>query len=153
LSDWRSELGFTVRDEAATESRSRAIALIAELIEALTDGQPQVETIDDAGTFEFGKVRLDPRMREATRDGAVIELSPLEYELLLALALRSGAPVSREVLASTVWHGKLPQNSRTIDQHIGQLRKKVEDKPSNPAYIVTVPKYGYRLLGNWVRAR
>jgi hypothetical protein len=42
LSDWRSELGFTLRDEAATESRCRAIALIAELIEALTDGQPQV---------------------------------------------------------------------------------------------------------------
>ena len=70
--------------------------------------------------------------------------------MLLALAMGNGAPVSRQALATVVWHDDLSRASRTIDQHIGQLRKKIEDVQSKPRHLVTVTKYGYRLIGSWL---
>lgn len=128
--------------------RTRAIALIAELIEALTLDETNA-AVDDEARFESGEVIINPRMREVTRNGSRIALSPREYELLLALAAGNSAPVSRELLAKTVWQTNLSADSRTIDQHIGQLRKKIESRPAHPTHIITVPKFGYRLIGTW----
>ena len=133
--------------------RTRAIALIAELIEALTLDESRVTTVNDEGMFESDEVIINPRMREVTRNGTRVALSPREYDLLLALAAGNSAPVSREVLAKAVWHGKLSPESRTIDQHVGQLRKKLESSPAHPTHIITVPKYGYRLIGAWLPAK
>jgi DNA-binding response OmpR family regulator len=151
--NWDTELEAVLPGLGEVNSngrRTRAIALIAELIEALTLDESRVSTANDEGTFESGEVIVNPRMREVTRNGTRVPLSPREYDLLLALTAGNSAPVSREVLAKAVWQGKLSPESRTIDQHIGQLRKKLESRPAHPTHIITVPKYGYRLIGAWL---
>ena len=85
-----------------------------------------------------------PRAR-VTRDGAPVDLAPLEFDLLLALCDRRGA---RGRAARAAARGVGPQAavvSRTVDTHIAELRRKLEHDPAHPRHILTVRKAGYRL--------
>ena len=77
--------------------------------------------------------------------GTAVELAPLECDLLLALLGRRGAAVSRYELLTEVWGHAGRVQTRTVDTHIAQLRRKLEADPSRPEHIVTVRKFGYRL--------
>jgi two-component system alkaline phosphatase synthesis response regulator PhoP len=74
-----------------------------------------------------------------------VPLAPKEYDLLLALLERDGAVVTRFDLMNSVWSYQADVSSRTVDTHIAELRRKLEDNPSQPQYILTVRKAGYRL--------
>ena len=74
-----------------------------------------------------------------------IRLRPKEYELLMALVARNGGVISRTELLHQVWGYKAGVVSRTVDTHVAELRRKLEDDPSRPRYVVTVPKSGLRL--------
>jgi DNA-binding winged helix-turn-helix (wHTH) protein len=100
--------------------------------------------------FVFGPVELDPKFRVVTKRGAPVKLTYMEYELLLALAQREGAPVPKLVIRREVWGDTITLDSRSIDQHIHELRHKLEDTPSTPAYVRTVVKVGYSLKGEWL---
>ena len=100
-------------------------------------------------SFVFGDVEVDERMRRVTRGGVPIALTPREFELLLAMAKTDGA-VSKHYLLDEIWRNSIAPSSRTIDQHISELRRKLEPNPSHPQYIITVQRYGYRLEGRWV---
>jgi two-component system response regulator MtrA len=100
---------------------------------------PQLEKI------EIGDILIDRSAHIVSRSGRDVGLSPKEYDLLLALALRVDTAVPRAVLMKDVWNYQSPVSSRTLDQHIAQLRKKIEDDARDPNYIVTVTKFGYRL--------
>lgn len=76
-----------------------------------------------------------------------MHLTPREYDLLLALARRDGAPAPTEELVREVWKRGLEPGSRTLSQHVLALRRKLESNPSAPRYITTVSKIGYRLEG------
>lgn len=93
----------------------------------------------------IGDILINRNAHTVTRSGRELCLSPKEYDLLLALALRIDTAVSREHLLKEVWNYENPVSSRTLDQHVAQLRKKIEDDARNPNYIVTVNKFGYRL--------
>ena len=93
----------------------------------------------------FGAVTVDPGTRTVTRDGAPVPLRPKEYELLLALLRREGTVVSRLELLKDVWGYQDDVLSRTVDTHVGELRRKLEADPANPRLILTVRKAGYRL--------
>jgi two-component system, OmpR family, alkaline phosphatase synthesis response regulator PhoP len=80
------------------------------------------------------------------KNGRPVELSPKEYELLLALVQRPGQVVSRAELLKTVWGYHASVVSRTIDTHIAELRRKLEPNPASPRHITTVWKTGYRFL-------
>lgn len=136
-------------DRLSRTRRARTIALIAKLLDTLKLDLVEPAPQSTHGNFEFGTIVIDPRMRQVKRDGEHIDLSPREYDLLLALALAEGAPLARETIAASVWRESLSPDSRTIDQHIGQIRKKLEREPANPSFILTVPKFGYRLTGSW----
>jgi two-component system alkaline phosphatase synthesis response regulator PhoP len=69
--------------------------------------------------------------------------------LLIALARRSGIPVTRSQLEREVWKAELPPRSRTLDQHIVELRRKLEDDPKKSKYILTTRKFGFRCVGKW----
>ena len=84
-------------------------------------------------------VRLDEH--RVLRDGQEIPLKPLEFELLVMLAKHKNTAISREDLLSLVWGVNYLGETRTVDVHIGQLRKKLGLQKQ----IVTVPKIGYRL--------
>ena len=99
----------------------------------------------------IGDIVIDRAAHAVSRNGEPVGLSPKEYNLLLALAVRSNTAVSREHLMREVWNDEAPATSRTLDQHISQLRKKIEDNPAHPDYIVTVSKYGYRLSARRMR--
>jgi two-component system response regulator MtrA len=97
-----------------------------------------------SGTLAFGDVVVDPAARSVTRRGDSISLSPKAFDLLLSLIRRRGRVASRRELLREVWgYGPLVL-SRTVDSHIAELRRRLEDDPGNPRHIVTVFKVGYR---------
>lgn len=93
--------------------------------------------------LSFHHLRLDPETRLAWKDDTLLDLTPIEFELLHALARHRGV-LSREQLMEQVWGADFYGDDRTVDVHIGRLRKKVEDDPANPALILTVWGVGYR---------
>jgi len=74
-----------------------------------------------------------------------VALTPMEFDLLLALVKRKGAVVSRLDLLKEVWGHVSTVLTRTVDTHVAELRRKLEDDPSQPKYILTSRKAGYRL--------
>ncbi len=98
------------------------------------------------GVMNFGEVEVSSPTRTVVRAGESVELTPKEFDLLVALLGRRGAVISRQELLKEVWgYGNADINTRTVDVHLSELRRKLEDDPSNPRYILTVRKAGYRL--------
>jgi DNA-binding response OmpR family regulator len=98
--------------------------------------------------YRFGEIEVDPGPRTVTRDGEAVDLTPKEFDLLMALLRRRGAVATRFELLKDVWrYPNADVLTRTVDVHIAELRRKLEDDPSNPRHILTVRKAGYRLDG------
>jgi two-component system, OmpR family, alkaline phosphatase synthesis response regulator PhoP len=93
----------------------------------------------------FGDVVVDRTSRTVLRAGASVDLAPKEFDLLIALLARRNAVVSRLELMKNVWGYADSVVTRTVDTHIAELRRKLEDDPSVPVHILTVRKIGYRL--------
>jgi len=94
----------------------------------------------------FGDVEVNPASGTVLRDGETVTLAPKEFDLLVALLRRSGAVATRRELLREVWEYANPQiETRTVDVHIAELRRKLEADPANPRHILTVRKKGYRL--------
>jgi DNA-binding response OmpR family regulator len=94
-----------------------------------------------------GPIRIDLLRREATRDGEVLPLKPKEFDLLVCLMRNKGRLLTRGQLLESVWHYDGFDQTRTVDVHIGRLREKIEERPSSPAWIITVRGSGYRFAG------
>ena len=92
----------------------------------------------------FGDVEVDFAARTVTRCGKPCALTPKAYELLLALIKRDGAVAGRNDLLKEVWGYGAFIMTRTVDTHIAELRRKLEENPAEPRHIVTVWKVGYR---------
>jgi two-component system KDP operon response regulator KdpE len=88
---------------------------------------------------------VNPVTRVITRAGRPVTLRPKEYDLLGALLRREGGVVGRAELLREVWGYHESVLSRTLDTHIGELRRKLEPDPAVPRHILTVRKAGYRL--------
>lgn len=101
---------------------------------------------DDAAVVT-GNLEVDAAARTVRRDGVEVELAPRELELLLALIKNRGKVVSREQLLAEVWGHAGKVVTRTVDTHIAELRRKLEDDPSRPRFILTSRKAGYRFAG------
>ena len=101
------------------------------------EGEPTIEG--------FGEVELNTAARTVTKRGAAVALTPKEFDLLLALLRRRGAVASRLELLKDVWGHQAEVMTRTVDIHVAELRRKLEDDPSTPKHILTVWKAGYRL--------
>ncbi len=99
--------------------------------------QPRVEN----GQRRVGPLTLDPRTRRVHLDGREIELTPKEFDLLAALMEEPGVVVSRRRLAEQVWESTWYTHSRTVDVHVGALRRKLGDA----AWVETVRGIGFRL--------
>ena len=91
-----------------------------------------------------GRVELDPAARIARVDGRELDLSRKEFDLLAALMRRAGRVVTREDLMAEVWDTNWFGSTKTLDVHIGWLRRKLADDSSNPTYIETVRGVGFR---------
>lgn len=99
----------------------------------------------NGGVERFGEVEVDPAARTTRLRGEEVSLTPKELDLLLALLRRNGAVATRLELLEEVWDHRAAVMTRTVDMHVAELRRKLEDNPSDPRYILTVWKSGYRL--------
>ena len=95
----------------------------------------------------FGTIQVDPATRRVYRAGQAVALRPKEYDLLTALLRRQNRVATRLELLQEVWGYHESVTSRTLDTHIGELRRKLEDDPGHPRWIITVRKAGYLLQG------
>ena len=89
-------------------------------------------------------MRLDPATRQVWRDGVEVSLSRKEFDLLHALMRRAGHVVSREDLMAQVWQTTFFTSSKTIDVHLGWLRRKLGDNAQRPVLITTHRGRGLR---------
>jgi DNA-binding response OmpR family regulator len=96
-------------------------------------------------TVRFGDVEVDPGSRLVRRKGEEVQLTPKEFDLLWALLRRNGSVAARLELLAEVWGHRAAVMTRTVDMHVAQLRRKLEEDPAAPRHIVTVWKAGYRL--------
>lgn len=94
--------------------------------------------------FEVQGVRLDPTTRRAWCGDAEVTLSRKEFDLLHALISRAGEIVSRDDLMRDVWHTTFWTSSKTIDVHLGWLRRKIGDDTRAPHLITTIRGKGLR---------
>jgi DNA-binding response OmpR family regulator len=114
-------------------------------VEALLRRASAPATNGGAVTERFGEVDVDVPSRLVRRRGEEVALAPKEFDLLLALLRRRGAVVSRLELMKEVWGYRAAVVSRTVDTHVSELRRKLEDDPARPRHLLTVRKAGYRL--------
>ena len=92
----------------------------------------------------FADLRIDPAARRVEIDGRDVELTPIEFDLLLALARHHGRVLSREQLIEQVWGYDYYGDDRVVDVHIGRLRKKLDSAGDLGKRIATVRGVGYR---------
>lgn len=91
------------------------------------------------------QLRLDLSAHMAWKNELLLDLTPLEFELLHVLMRHHGRVLSREQLIEQVWGYDYFGDDRVVDVHIGRLRKKLDDDPTQPSLIATVWGAGYRL--------
>lgn len=120
------------------------LELLARVEALLRRSQPHPDGAEHE-TYRFGDVEVDVEAQSVIRAGTVVPITHREFSLLLALLRRRGAVVSRYDLLREVWGHRGAVLSRTVDTHIMELRRKIEDDPTEPRHIITVRKSGYRL--------
>lgn len=96
------------------------------------------------GILTIGDLVIDVTGHEVRRGDQIINLTPLEFELLLALALKPQQVFTREMLLEQVWGYHYKADTRLVNVHVQRLRAKVELDPDNPRIVMTVRGVGYR---------
>lgn len=118
---------------------------LLELLERVRQLVRRGWTGEDEALIRFGTVEVDLDRRTVVRAGSSVSLTPRAFDLLVALSSKNGAVVSRLDLLREVWGHRGAVLTRTVDAHVSELRRKLEDNPSDPQHILTVWKIGYRL--------
>lgn len=98
-------------------------------------------------SFNNGELVIDHDKREVKLKNVEIGLTPIEFDILTILSANPGIVLSRETLIDRVLGPDFEGVDRTIDVHIKNIRKKIEDDTKNPSYIITVFKLGYKFGG------
>jgi len=127
---------FLARPVSAVELIARVRALLRRLREYCAASEAMLD---------LGDVTVDCERHEVTVRGQAVALTPKEFDLLRELARGAGDLVERDDLLERVWGYEDAVTGRTLDVHVGRLRKKIEADPSQPRLIVTVPRVGYRI--------
>jgi len=135
------ELGaddYITKPFSVREFRSRVKALLRR------SAMARDETEEEGGVVEHGELRIDPLKRSVTVGGEPVELTFVEFEMLLAMAASPGRVWSRDQLLGQVWGSSDYRDPRTVDVHVRHLREKIETEPGSPEYLLTVRGVGYR---------
>ena len=102
----------------------------------------EVETL-----YRIGTAEIDFTHHIVTKNGVIVEFTAKEFELLKCFVHNSGVPLSRETLLEKVWGMDRSTTTRTVDNHVLKLRKKLEETPDTPRYFVTIYGIGYKFTG------
>ena len=119
---------------------------LTERIGALLRRSAREHAVKTPEVIRFGDVAIDTGARVVTRHGEPCPLTHKAYELLLALVRRQGAVASRKELLKEVWGYSAFVTTRTVDSHVAELRRRIEENPADPKHVLTVWKVGYRFV-------
>ncbi|MDH4162268.1 MAG: response regulator transcription factor [Nitrospirota bacterium] len=115
------------------------LELMARIKACLRRTQPAEEKL------VIGDLTIDLKGRVVLVNGAPVDLTPKEYDLLCFFAANQDEPLSREFIRKSIWKDtQIYSWSRVIDVHIQHLRQKIEKNPLDPAHLITVPGVGYK---------
>ena len=98
-------------------------------------------------SYSFGEVEVNVKSCQVSRGGKALDFSSKEFELLKYFLCHPGEALSRDRLLEDVWGYDRFPTTRTVDAHIVRLRQKVEPKPEEPRFILTVHGTGYKFVG------
>jgi DNA-binding response OmpR family regulator len=118
--------------------------LVARVEAVMRRISPPAEDDDGPPPIEHGALRVEPAARRAFLDGAELDLTMREFDLLAYLAARPGRVFSRDQLMEAVWEYPFFTDTSTVTVHIRRLRAKLGDDPAEPRFIETVWGVGYR---------
>ena len=99
---------------------------------------------DVSGIISVGDLKIDVQAHQLLRDGKQIQLTRLEFDLLVALAREPGRVFTRDALLSEVWGYAHSTDTRLVNVHIQRLRSKIERDPENPEIVITIRGVGYK---------
>ena len=133
---------YVTKPFALAELLARVDAVLRRA-QAVAAAPPVAAPEPAAATMRFADVTVDPVQRTVVRGGELIKLTHLEFELLLFFVRHPAQAVSRQHLLAAVW-GQTAGTPRTIDNFVGQLRKRLEVDPERPTHFVTIRGSGYR---------
>jgi len=119
---------------------------MGELLARLRVALRRAAKSEDEPILTFGELSVDLAHRNVTIRGEEVKLTPTEYEVLKYLAQQAGRVVTHRQLLRAIWGSNYQEESQYLRVYIGQLRRKIEADPSQPAYIITEPGVGYRLI-------
>ena len=97
--------------------------------------------------YQFGGIRVDFRRAEVMKEGAPLDLSAREFQLLKYFIEHRGATLTRDELLNEVWGYNAMPSTRTVDVHVAWLRQKIEPNPRHPQFVLTVHGMGYKFAG------
>jgi two-component system alkaline phosphatase synthesis response regulator PhoP len=121
----------------------RTRELLARIAAHLRKARQEEEAINQ-GRLEFKDLVIDLNERRVFRDSQEVVLTHTEFDLLAFLASNAGKVLSREKILNHVWGYEYPIETRVIDVHIRNLRRKIESDAAHPFFILAVPGIGYR---------
>ena len=145
----KRSIAFAARKKrVATQSpasNNDALAILTKIVRSLesTAGVSRAGEFPDI--WSSGDLVIDSLRWTVTRADKPITVTIKEFGVLRRLISARGAPVAREVLWSALGHD-LPSSSRSLDAHIWTLRQKIEVHPDRPKHLLTVMRYGYKLV-------
>jgi DNA-binding response OmpR family regulator len=135
------ELGaddYVVKPYSLRELISRIRALLRRAYGDLAD-------VSKEDRLTFGEIEVDLERLQVYRQGRLVNLTPTEFRLLRYLVTHPDRPFSRDALIEAIWgYDSDIGSQRTVDVHMRHLRKKLEDNPSDPRWLVTVRGIGYK---------
>jgi DNA-binding response OmpR family regulator len=106
----------------------------------------KIDLVKDIEDYTFDNVKIDFKKMEAFKNNNPLKLSALEFKVLKYLIAREGEVVSREQLLDDVWGYEAFPTTRTVDNYILTLRKKIENNSTEPVHLLTLHKSGYKFV-------
>ena len=157
--DWTPVLMLTARTEEADKVAGFAVGAddyltkpfslreLAVRVKAILRRVERIRSAPSAAPIERGGLVVDAARRRVTVDGRDVQLTPLEFEILLTLARDPGVVLSREQLMDKVWGYRDYAGGRVVDSHVARLRKKLGEDGTEPRFVRTVHGVGYAFDG------
>ena len=121
-------------------SLKELLARIKALLRRTQPSDPQMEE------YSFGNVKMNLKKMEVEKEGKLIQLSATEYKILKYFTEHEGEVISRDKFLDDVWGYDAFPTTRTVDNYVLSIRKKIEDDPASPVHIVTVHTVGYKFI-------
>lgn len=101
---------------------------------------------DEIEIIQFDSIEIDENKAEVKKMGKMIDLTAKEYQILLFMVTNAGRILSKDLIIEKIWGSEFEGHDNALMVHIRHLRKKIEDNPSSPKYIITYKGLGYKFM-------